>query len=125
MDVWMKGRRPEILALRPAATQVTRNSTSWAMFMMTMTVFVLVVMVVVAAVVMMFESTLSTCKCVCFHHFDHDDVGSLFHTTTSILSHLSCNFLQLTFLGYCGSSGAAWIDGAVMDRWRLSGNVAR
>jgi protein O-GlcNAc transferase len=43
MDVWMKGRRPEILALRPAAT-------------------------------------------------------------------------QLTFLGYCGSSGAAWIDGAVMDR---------
>ncbi len=50
MDVWMKGRRPEILALRPAATQVTRD-TSWAMFMMTMTVFVLVVVVVV----MMFE----------------------------------------------------------------------
>ena len=53
MDVWMKGRRPEILALRPAATQVTRDSASWAMFMMTMTVFVLVVVVV--AVVMMFE----------------------------------------------------------------------
>ena len=53
MDVWMKGRRPEILALRPAATQVTRDSASWAMFMITMTVFVLVVVVV--AVVMMFE----------------------------------------------------------------------
>ena len=55
MDVWMKGRRPEILALRPAATQVTRDSASWAMFMMTMTVFVLLVVVVVVAVVMMFE----------------------------------------------------------------------
>jgi hypothetical protein len=40
MDVWMKGRRPEILALRPAATQV-------------MAVMAVVVVVVVAAVVVM------------------------------------------------------------------------
>jgi hypothetical protein len=74
----MKGRRPEILALRPAATQV---------------------IIVCATAAATAAAAAATAPAV---------------VIVVVFTHLLP--LQLTFLGYCGSSGAAWIDGAIMDR---------